>query len=475
MSSINEFKLIGNGYIAKNGDSANVGTDPTLPKAHPADFALLNSSDVAVIGAGSYFGGGQAINNYFGDGKVVWDLNNTSSITARNFESAGLGSIRNIKFKNFLSIRGSATNVQCRFYECIFEQATILLERNGNQSNGFVPAVVKSIYIGETLQGFGGGSEIRINGSFPQINNIFLVNTFIYPGRIGGTILGNYVPKNCQIFSDSISIGTSISNNMINGLITIAGITYELKRMSDGSTRPDADPLIPDLIDIYPNVYVNGNFCGEAKFLDVIGKIVEPSSDLLKRSTTFGFVGGVRPGRSTILLGNTDPNTEITLFQVEQVGNGYKVATGETWGQIDIIRKESNSVVELGVKNPITPLAFDSNETPGSSLNNNVPDSWPLTDPGTDPGKLPNRLTYLLRTSQNNNKPTTDGQWDNDASSGGVAGVFYVQEWFTKPTLTQTGGNTYGNAEPEGYGGTVNPINARWVHYRIYLRNDRDY
>jgi hypothetical protein len=459
MSSINEFKLSGAGYIAKNGNSANAGTDPTLPKAHPSDSGMPTGT--IIVGAGYYFGTITNTNrNWYGDGVVVFDFNNQIWTLSTNFN------YKNIIYKNCLRIGTVETNFSTS-------------NRNSHNNCVFIN-VEKFVF--------------RTQQDFENKYLIFLTDIEIYAGEtsprnmlnsifIGGMtqgVLPNlnfcFLNKNKKIIFTGTS--TNFTNNCINGLIQIGGTDYELKFLADGSPRPDADPLIPDLATAtgFSDTYTTrGNFAGDPKFLDVIGRIVDPTSDLLKRSNTNGYIGGVRPGRSTIILNNTDPNTEITLFQVEQVGNGYKVATGETWGQIDIIRKESNSVVELGVKNPITPLAFDSNETPGSSLNNNVPDSWPLNDPGTDPGKLPNRLTYLLRTSQNNNKPTTDGQWDNDASSGGVAGVFYVQEWFTKPTLTQTGGNTYGNAEPEGYGGTVNPINARWVHYRIYLRNDRDY
>lgn len=454
MSSINEFKLVGAGYIAKNGDSANAGTDPLLPKAHPADAGMPGTyADVIVVGSGVYVGsipGGGSARRWTGDGEVIFDLNG-GSIAAIGASPAVIWS--NIFFKNGY-VNGAAAAYglsNCKFLNC-----TIRF-RFQSSFNG-------CIFLDDFVNTDSGASSHYGNiflGSATSATSIVLTNV---------PFQRNFLAKNKTLILPNYTSRSQFINNMLNGLLNIGGVNYELKQLFDGSPRPDADPNIADLASIWSDVYTRGNYAGDPKFLDVYGRIVEPDSDLLKRN-----VGNVKPGRSTILLGNTDPDTTITLENITQVGNGYMVTSGQPWGKITIVTKESANVVEMGVKSPIVPLNFDSDEVPGSIANNNVPDSFPLTDPGVNPGKLPNRLTYLLRTSQRNQKPTENSHWDNDPAAGGVAGVYYVQEWFTKPTLTQTLGQTYGNAEPEGYGGTVNAINARWTEYTIYLRNDRDY
>lgn len=454
MSSINEFKLVGAGYIAKNGDSANAGTDPLLPKAHPADAGMPGTYvDEIVVGSGVYAGsvpGGTSARRWTGDGEVIFDLNGGSI--------AAIGASPPVSWTNIFFKNGSVNNIPASYslINCKLLNCAVRFR--------FQSSISGCIFLDDFINIDTGASSVS--------GNIFLGSSLSSTSIVGTnvTFRRNFLAKNKSLVIPNYTSRSSFTNNMINGLLSINGTNYELKQLFDGSPRPDADPLIPDLIDLWSDVYTRGNYAGDPKFLDVVGRIVDPSSDLLKRN-----VGNVKPGRITTLLGNSDPNTQITLQNVTQAGNGYMVTPGQPWGKITIVTRESTSVVELGTKAPIVPLNFDSDEIPGSISNNNVPDSFPLTDPGVNPGKLPNRLTYLLRTSQRNQMPTQDSHWDNDAAAGGVAGAYYVQEWFTKPTLTQTLGITYGNAEPEGYGGTVNAINARWTEYTIYLRNDRDY
>jgi hypothetical protein len=448
MSAINEFKLTGAGYIAKNGDSANAGTDPLLPKSSPSDAGM--PSENIIVGSGYYRGGGIANRNFFGDGFVVFDFdgNNINQGTATGTQS-------NIFFKNGIGYTNRKT-----YNNCIFQNFL-----GSRLSLSYRVTMINCIFLPPT-------PYESLSSSFGSIQNSIILET-INSNSISEGCTYSFLSRNKKIIIHSSS---GFANNCANGLLNFQGIDYELKFLADGTPRPDANPEIPDLAEVFPDTYTTrGNFAGDPKFLDLIGRIVEPDSDLLKRSNANGFIGGVKPGRITQARNNNDPNTDITLFNVVEAGNGYMVEPGQPWGKITIVTRESSSVVELGVKAPITPLNFDSAVTPGTALNNNVPDSWPLTDPGGNPGKLPNRLTYLLRTSQRNQKPTQDSHWDNDAAAGGVAGNYYVQEWFTKPTLTQLLGNTYGNAEPEGYGGTVNAINARWSEYTIYLRNDRNF
>ena len=90
----------------------------------------------------------------------------------------------------------------------------------------------------------------------------------------------------------------------------------------------------------------------------------------------------------------------------------------------------------------------------------------------------PNRLTYMMRTSKEETKPTTDSQWDNDIDpSYGKAGQFITQEWDTIPVylIDDSTGEVYGGGDSETpYGLLTNEISAVWVHIRVYIRNNYD-
>ena len=85
----------------------------------------------------------------------------------------------------------------------------------------------------------------------------------------------------------------------------------------------------------------------------------------------------------------------------------------------------------------------------------------------------PNALTYELRTSNQQAMPTTDAEWDNGLSAGlGMAGVFFTQRMFEKPTLLVDGANVYGSGDPDRPAGDGAIITWIWACVRMYLRNN---
>lgn len=86
----------------------------------------------------------------------------------------------------------------------------------------------------------------------------------------------------------------------------------------------------------------------------------------------------------------------------------------------------------------------------------------------------PNRLTYQLRTSVQSVKPTTNAEWDNDLNPAyGQAGTFFTHEWGSRPVYGISGGVVYGGGESAlPLGATIQEIDARWIHVRVYLRNN---
>lgn len=90
----------------------------------------------------------------------------------------------------------------------------------------------------------------------------------------------------------------------------------------------------------------------------------------------------------------------------------------------------------------------------------------------------PNRLTYQLRTSKKETKPTLLSDWDNDSDPlYNVGGKFLTQEWDEIPGfLIDTNTNTlYGAGDSKAPRGLpLNEVACRWVNLRVYLRNNYD-
>lgn len=88
----------------------------------------------------------------------------------------------------------------------------------------------------------------------------------------------------------------------------------------------------------------------------------------------------------------------------------------------------------------------------------------------------PNRITFMMRTSKEADRPTLDSQWDNDIDPVyNKAGTFLTQEWGQVPgyyidTLTN---DVWGSGDSETPSGlSKNEISCRWVHVRVYIRNN---
>jgi len=447
---MSEFKIAGDSFVSQwNGSSANPGT-ALAPYAHPSS-APNSISNIVVLGTGYYKGGYSGTRLLQGDGKPILDLLGQIA----NLPSGG--NIINIHFKNG-ELRSSSNFP--RYTRCIFENITLMSQA--------VPSFVsiENIYFGSEIMNLVFGT----NSAF--FNSIILVNI---SGAHNGRMDCCYVDKNVVITADSISI--NFINNLFNGVYRISGFDYELKKSFDGSDRPDANPSYQDLITIYPQVYTNGNFAGDPKIVDLFNRIVEPTSDLLKRSNTNGFIGGVRPGKS-IPVNSSDSDVTITTTNINTSNpTNWVIQTPATSGTIKIVWKLSDNISEIQRLLLDALLSFDGSVAGGTVGNNNVPDIFPTAyTPLLQAGLKPNRLTYALRTSQSISKPVITAEWDNDnVSLGTTVGAFYIQEWNTKPTIVTALGLRYGNGNPESIGGVSNGINARWAEVEIRLTNNRSF
>ncbi|WP_057935846.1 hypothetical protein [Algoriphagus resistens] len=465
---MSEFKLVGDKYITQwNGSSINDGSEET-PYAHPAD-APSSSTNKIIIGSGYYNGVWTGYRRLIGDGKVVIDLN------GGNFNGGSLGSYTNPTHENIKLLRcdnlcGLGT-AQDFFINDSYLQFTFI--STGYRLGGNFVRCIFEGYLTDNIVRVLVSSQ---NNGF-SVNNCIFLSSIEFPWeRLTQAYNHCYLPLGKTLTISSLPTTTQINNSMINGYVRYLGVDYELKKLYDGSVRPDANPAIPDLVDVYTTIYTSGNFAGDPKFIDIENKLVEPDSDLLKRSSTYGFIGGVKPAR---YIGVNSISSDVTI-ETARIDNtnpsNYIIESGENDGEV-IITYKTDTITEVQAIFIDSLLAFDGSEVGGTVGNNNVPDIFPTSYiPLSTPGLKPNRLLYAFRTSQSIAKPTLESQWDNDSVSlGTTPGAWYIMEWNIKPTIHGSMGNYYGNGNPESIGIAGNGMNARWRQVKIRLTNLRSY
>lgn len=463
---MSEFKLPGDYFVSEwNGSSANPGT-ATSPFAHPAD-ALSSYTNVVVLGTGLYKGGWTGQRRLIGDGEVTIDLLGIAQTNGGTI----FKSYTNINFRNSPRLGdGSTIGNQVQHINSRFSEIEIIGLSHGEHNNCLFFQNTSGLitFYGQHIQLFSSGIFENIYWNIaPGSTSTRAFNcVFLAKGK----------KITFSVFDSNIQAG--FVNSCVNGVLNIGGIDYELKKAYDGSTRADADPLILDVIAVFANVYTNGNFATvDPKFLDQWNRIVAPDSDLLKKSHTYGYIGGVRAGKF-IPVNSSDPNVIITTTDIDTTDPlNWIIQSPATEGFINIVWKISDTIAEVQRIFLDALLSFYGDATGGTTENNNVPDNFPTSySTLSAAGLKPNRLIYELRTSQSIGMPTVDSQWDNDSAAlGTTAGNYYLQEWNTKPTIATVLGVPYGNGNPAGIGGATNGINARWGQARIRLTNNRAY
>lgn len=482
---MSEFKLTGPYYISEwNGNSLNDGTNPDTPYAHPADVPVNVTSYVtpAIIGSGFYEGNFSRYYPFVGDGKVVADLlglNPPITIAPTGWAFA-TPLWKNIEFLNGDTIDLKGNNARLHIVDCYLEFNFINPNGNGNGLAYHYRNIIKGASNGEIANS---AASARSNNTY---NCIFLSNSNDWFAPLSTnsdsfTCQNTYFPKSTtHFFSQTHTAGTLVSflNNCINSIFILGGAQYELKQLIDGSPRPDANPAISDIVNapFWADIYTRGNFASVNEgIIDLKNKIVSPGSDLLKKANTYGFIGGVLPGKK-VPVNSSDANITIATTDINTSDPAnYLIQSPATEGFINILWKLSNNISEVQKIFLDALLSFDGSDAGGSVGNNNVPDNFPASySPLSQAGLKPNRLLYELRTSQSIAKPTIDAEWDNDnAALGTTVGAYYRQEWNTKPMIVTALGVRYGNGSPESIGGTANGINARWAQAKIRLTNNR--
>lgn len=445
---MSQFRLTGGLYVSEwDGNDANAGNDPTLPKA-TISATPSSTATIIIVGAGYYFGLLGGSKNIKADGKVIIDAGGGTlqeSLVADGVHFKNSTSCPGTFFNNILTNcifeNVASVNTRCTFTKCIF--------------------LTTSTWTGTNV---------------PIYNNcIFLANRI---QSASGTTAGNWA--NCYLAKAATAVFTpsiNIVNNCLNGKIRIAGIDYESKLLIDGSPRPDADGLIPDVISVFPAFYTQGNFSSldsEVKFIDIVSRTVEPDSILLQKSNANGYIGGVKPGKKIDL---DESGFTITKTGIDDSNpNFWKIATGQPFAKIRITGKVSDSLISAQVLDIRIPFNFDGDAAGGTALNNNVPDAWNARTTPDTKGTTPNRLTFEVRSSKLTN-PVRDvsADWDNDnTNSPSIAGQYYLMEYGQTMLHHIISGVAYGNADANAINAAVKiPFNYRSLDIIITITNTR--
>ncbi|GHB44298.1 hypothetical protein [Mongoliitalea lutea] len=450
---MSRFKISGNWYVSEwGGDNANAGTDPNLPKRTIAN--VPNTNGIVVIGSGVYkennFGG--ATKTIIGDGTVIIDG------LGGNLGLSNQSQWKNIWFKNVQNLGHSAANGGNE--NNIYENVSL------HNSPGNLFFSYRSIFLPSTIK--------LATLSSTQLYNCIVLEQIIMPSVNNNTWSGSFISKNViwNVSPTETFFNVALfSHGCVNGIISRNGLNYEAKRLFDGSNRPDADPNILDIIDVYPNFYNNGNFaCVDPEFLDLHNKIVKPTSPLLRRSANGFFIGGVRAGK---IIELTDPNFQFAYTRIDTTNpNSVSVQSGQLDGEIRITGRISDSVVSSRLLVLKTLLNFLRTQTAPTAENNNVPDAVKQLGLLATEIDRPRRLTYWMRTSldPNANQGSPIEIWDND---GGPAGAWLLMEVNTEPRKVFANGLILGNGDPRGGGQIGSAFNFRSIDLRIVLDQNR--
>jgi len=446
---MSQFRKTGNYYVSQwNGDDLNAGTDPELPKASITSVPTGAGANHLILGTGVYapYTGNRTI---VADGLAIIEGNGTQNISDNGIKEG-------IYYRNLNAFNTGNYNTKTN---CIFQNVPTIAMGNVNPFNNGI--ILLSEY---TPTGF--------------VGNIQVSNSIIVGNQTGNRwryFQYNYVAKSSLV---CLEVRSDCVNNCINGKITvdsISGTQYESKKLIDGSVRPDANASIPDIIDVFPEFYNQGNFSSlqeDVKIIDLVSRTVEPDSILIQKSNSYGYIGGVKVGKEIAI---DESGFTITKTGIDDTNpNSWAVADGVNFAKVRITGKVSDSLISAQTLDIRIPFFFDGSEAGGSANNNNVPDAWNnRTTPDTK-GTKPNRLTFEVRSSVLAN-PGRDTAADWDNGDAGIPGNYYLME-YGQPLLHHIVSSVaYGNADANAINAPVKqPFNYRSLDIIITITNNRE-
>jgi hypothetical protein len=450
----NNFRLVGDYYVSKEGSDANSGLTPDLPKLTvQAGLNLIVATNKRlVIGVGVYLEtittpllNGTSI---VGDGLVIFQGNGTNMCTLQGANNS-IVTFVNIQIRSYAILRmvvSGVGNTDFSGGECVLNN--LILSGNSTNLNG-LPAK-PNIFINSQVS------------TLPVIlcnYNIFINTQFInQTSNIAAVIFTNtYIDATSVITIPSSTVAASFNYNNIQGKIIMNTGTYSGIALSYADHRTQYPTFNVSSMSVAPlfNNVQNLDFT-----LQAASPHIRAASDF---QTNIGGTEYAKHYEAT----SAEFTSGATITDLTLQADGYTITSPATEGRIITAPLAVQSYP--GTK-PLTgiiwngSLEFNKSITGGLQGNQQVPAYDTYT---SGAGATPDRLKIKMRYSTQSASPTA-GQWDN----GGywTVDTYQLVEVNVKPKVDSNGiGNgDYTYIEFVGLGDIV----PTWIQLDIKLRND---
>lgn len=536
----NNFKLTGSRYISKAGHDSNDGLTPDTPKKSISDASIsYTAGETTVIGAGHYIGGSVSSTNKShkirGDGKVI--LDSIGWATSNYFHGNHPGI--NIEFRNMTvicrqgyigdiiakncSLRPyisssytlNAIVISSEFFEVggdymgskfsiligctglihnledsYIDQNTILTETAGTTTlkDCNFRGVLKLQMTDATYKSFAIQGELtgtpQDNGYASDVYWLNQTNIDALGGYTGGlniTQAVNTCINKDPLFNDessedfSLQAGSPHIGRASDGT-NIGGTKVSVSVFNSDNGLGNTEVIASAEVNTATNAYTvaSGQEEGYIDYITKIGdsnlvlKEIFPITSLEFDSDTVGGNIGNQNVPDSEPLSIEYPRTLTTTSDAPDASTlnvtAHDVQVGE------YIRLDGQAREVTAITADTITLATALRAIPLSGTAFKVSQKVRI-------GALnPNRLTFMMRTSKENNKPVQDSDWDNDIDPiYNKTGAFLTQEWGEIPGYyidTQTN-DVWGSGDAETPQGlTKNEISCKWIHIRVYIRNN---
>jgi hypothetical protein len=464
----NDFRLGTPGssfYVAKGGTTgAGTSTNPNDPKD-----ATAGTSGTYIVGAGGYeqsftFPLGAGVDNpIFGDGRVVFTPTSAVNLV-RSDGSFG------VPFNNIIwNLNGFPMNYSIGntngFTDCVVKDGSIVLTGGGGTAAlTSLRTVFKDIVLTSTVTG-------NRSWNYCQIYN----STFTLVTSSTTAMRNTYVDEATIItwaaFAAQAVAGGFLNNNFM-GKVQVGVNLYELKKDKAGATITSRVLNgILDIIALYPNVYTTGkNFAQDAEFGNLekqdFRSVAYTSPNLYADTTGLLHIGNVLV--ATPVRATDAPFATGDILNLTVSAGDFTVTAGTSGNATSEAIQVAPIAQAIGLITFAKLDAFNSSFTRGNAKNNNV--TAVLNHATGSQGEFPRRLTYEMRWSNKTTAPVVDADWENQSYV--PAGGYSIFECDTQPKIDSGG---FGNGVP-GFvtAGSVG-IKAKWLQYRITVRNGLGY
>jgi hypothetical protein len=500
------FKLTGDYYVSVDGSDSNNGLTKDTPKRTvQAGLNLMTTSGkTLIIGAGVYRESISFVQNinviiYIkGDGKVIFEGNQSNRFYLSSPNGTGISFIDNIEFRGYLALDfnyfigdNNLSNciIKCNIYTNAQNTSYKLQISNSIILNTFLYSNITLCYLYNC---------IVVNSN---INSSTGVNPFsgVVCSTKAATILKDSVFINSAIgalstitaanfnynnFYNNSTIIMTLASTVTSGtVIDFYGKYYNLAIATSTGTGTIGDPFgrpftngAPFAYDqhkiAYPTYNVN-SIASDPLFNSIEAQdfTLQATSPCLGKASDGTNIGGTKYALRYAATGDAFNTSAVSISNLALSASNW-IVSGGTTGEVISAPILISSVPKVLQKITYNgQLEFDKLITPGTAGNRNVPDQEvydSTVQPPNVAGANPDRLVYYLRYSTQASQPTADAQWDN----GGywTAGNYNTFEWNTKPGIDSL---FVGNGAPT-FNSAVTPtyLNVTWIQLKVKLRND---